>query len=168
MTEITCHDSVKSGVKFQIYHLFRVKLHVISVMTANGITGLTWCGDRYAILSMGVCATYMGFIYNEMASLPLDFGSSYSHHGACPHLCSVQTCPEFHSSPTLWYSLILATRTVKVLPVLQASNLGCCANNFEVQSELSWFTRSPFLFTHNFWESTISVCAVVLKAVCCV
>jgi len=37
-------------------------------------------GARYAILSMGVCATYMGFIYNEMASLPLDFGSSYSHH----------------------------------------------------------------------------------------
>jgi len=35
---------------------------------------------RWMILLCGVCATYMGLMYNEIASLPLDlFGSSYTH-----------------------------------------------------------------------------------------
>lgn len=35
-------------------------------------------GARYAILLMGVCAVYMGFIYNDVAGIPLNLGSSYS------------------------------------------------------------------------------------------
>eukprot|EP00656_Telonema_subtile_P027994 TRINITY_DN3022_c0_g1_i1.p1 TRINITY_DN3022_c0_g1~~TRINITY_DN3022_c0_g1_i1.p1 ORF type:complete len:567 (-),score=108.81 TRINITY_DN3022_c0_g1_i1:257-1957(-) len=33
---------------------------------------------RYAILLMGVCAIYMGFIYNDLAGIPLNLGSSYT------------------------------------------------------------------------------------------
>jgi len=40
-------------------------------------------GGRYLLLIMAVCAIYMGFIYNEIASVPLDlFGSAYPHGSA--------------------------------------------------------------------------------------
>eukprot|EP00658_Telonema_sp_P-2_P014655 TRINITY_DN15575_c0_g1_i19.p1 TRINITY_DN15575_c0_g1~~TRINITY_DN15575_c0_g1_i19.p1 ORF type:complete len:605 (+),score=167.45 TRINITY_DN15575_c0_g1_i19:210-2024(+) len=32
---------------------------------------------RYAILAMGACSVYMGFIYNDLAGIPLDLGTSY-------------------------------------------------------------------------------------------
>merc|ERR1740130_1615577 len=38
-------------------------------------------GGRYLLFIMSICAIYMGFIYNEVASVPLDlFGTAYVHN----------------------------------------------------------------------------------------
>jgi len=67
-------------------------------------------GGRYMLIVMSVTAIYMGFIYNEVASAPLDlFGTRY---GSSTHL-------DFHTNPT---NFTTTPYTLGVDPIWRWSN----------------------------------------------
>jgi len=58
---------------------------------------------RYLLIVMSVCAIYMGFIYNEVASVPLDmFGTAYPHGSVTLESASQFTTPYVFGVDPVW------------------------------------------------------------------
>merc|ERR1712193_235638 len=56
-------------------------------------------GGRYMLVVMSICAIYMGFIYNEVASVPLDlFGTAYPQHHDHETEKVIWSAPSLHSA----------------------------------------------------------------------